>query len=221
MSERTASTPRRHRRRHEPARASSRRADLGQALQRRRGAPRQRRARAPPADATKSAPAATAPSGPAAADPDRPVVGDEDGVPAVGRLRRRHRVSVFMVWSVLGAAGVWDSINSDGRRHRRAATTTARASTSTNYVGMSRVMGFTMLVAVRRRHPDHRDRDPRRVPLQHGRGPARRHRGHPRRGRALTRTPVLSAAPARGVIFGVAAWAASHGPIAQTVRALP
>ena len=50
-----------------------------------------------------------------------------------------------MVWSVLGAAGVWDSIN---------ATVQASAATDTadfdieNYLGTSRVLGFTMLVAV-------------------------------------------------------------------------
>jgi hypothetical protein len=55
-------------------------------------------------------------------------------------------VSVFMVWSVLGAAGVWDSINQtvqnilggDG----------AGNFDVQNYVGVSRVMGFTLLVAV-------------------------------------------------------------------------
>ena len=55
-------------------------------------------------------------------------------------------VSVFMVWSVLGAAGVWDSINQtvqnilggDG----------AGDFDVQNYVGVSRVMGFTLLVAV-------------------------------------------------------------------------
>jgi hypothetical protein len=55
-------------------------------------------------------------------------------------------VSVFMVWSVLGAAGVWESINQtvqnilggDG----------AGDFDVQNYVGVSRVMGFTMLVAV-------------------------------------------------------------------------
>jgi hypothetical protein len=55
-------------------------------------------------------------------------------------------VSVFMVWSVLGAAGVWDSINEtvqnilggDG----------AGNFDVQNYVGVSRVMGFTLLVAV-------------------------------------------------------------------------
>ena len=55
-------------------------------------------------------------------------------------------VSVIIVWSVLGAAGVWDSINSsiqnviggeDGSNFD-----------VQNYVGMSRVLGFTMLISV-------------------------------------------------------------------------
>lgn len=55
-------------------------------------------------------------------------------------------VSVGLVWSVLGAAGVWESIN---------ATVTdvlgnegGEAFDIENYVGTSRVMGFTMIVAV-------------------------------------------------------------------------
>jgi hypothetical protein len=56
-------------------------------------------------------------------------------------------VSVFMVWSVLGAAGVWDSINN---------TVSDTVSSGNNvssfnvedYLGMSRVLGFTMLVSV-------------------------------------------------------------------------
>lgn len=55
-------------------------------------------------------------------------------------------VSVFMVWSVLGAAGVWDSIN-------QAVQDIVGGQDSKNfnvedYVGTSRVLGFTMLVAV-------------------------------------------------------------------------
>jgi len=55
-------------------------------------------------------------------------------------------VSVIIVWSVLGAAGVWDSINSsiqnviggeDGSNFD-----------IQNYIGMSRVLGFTMLISV-------------------------------------------------------------------------
>jgi hypothetical protein len=55
-------------------------------------------------------------------------------------------VSVFIVWSVLGAAGVWDSINataSDILGNEAAASFDI-----TSYIGTSRVMGFTMLVAV-------------------------------------------------------------------------
>ncbi|WP_101522951.1 DUF3566 domain-containing protein [Nocardioides houyundeii] len=55
-------------------------------------------------------------------------------------------VAVFMVWSVLGAAGVWDSINSTVA----SVVESDDASTFdvTNYVGMSRVLGFTLLVSV-------------------------------------------------------------------------
>ena len=55
-------------------------------------------------------------------------------------------VSVFIVWSVLGAAGVWDSINptvQDVIGGENAGDFDVE-----NYVGMSRVLGFTMLVAV-------------------------------------------------------------------------
>ena len=56
-------------------------------------------------------------------------------------------VAIFMVWSVLGAAGVWDSINSavgsivegDGN---------SSGFDVTDYVGMSRVLGFTLVVSV-------------------------------------------------------------------------
>lgn len=55
-------------------------------------------------------------------------------------------VSVGVVWSVLGAAGVWDSIN------RTVADVlggdTAASFNIEDYVGTSRVMGFTMVVAV-------------------------------------------------------------------------
>jgi hypothetical protein len=55
-------------------------------------------------------------------------------------------VSVFIIWSVLSAAGVWDSINQtvqDVVGGEDASTWDVE-----KYVGMSRVMGFTMLVAV-------------------------------------------------------------------------
>lgn len=55
-------------------------------------------------------------------------------------------VSVAVVWSVLGAAGVWDSINktvTDVMGGDSAQTFDVQ-----NYVGTSRVLGFTMIVAV-------------------------------------------------------------------------
>jgi hypothetical protein len=55
-------------------------------------------------------------------------------------------VSVLMVWSVLGAAGVWDSINQtvqDIVGGKDSATFNVE-----DYLGTSRVIGFTMLVAV-------------------------------------------------------------------------
>jgi hypothetical protein len=55
-------------------------------------------------------------------------------------------VSVFMVWSVLGAAGVWDSINQTVQNILGGEGT--GDFDVQNYVGVSRVMGFTMLVAV-------------------------------------------------------------------------
>ena len=54
-------------------------------------------------------------------------------------------VAVAMIWQVLGAAGVWDSINQTIR------DTLDSQETATfdveNYIGTSRVLGFTMLVA--------------------------------------------------------------------------
>ncbi|GAA3670182.1 hypothetical protein GCM10022237_32480 [Nocardioides ginsengisoli] len=54
-------------------------------------------------------------------------------------------VAVAMVWQVLGAAGVWDSINStiqEGIGGKDVASFRIE-----DYVGTSRVLGFTMLVA--------------------------------------------------------------------------
>jgi hypothetical protein len=55
-------------------------------------------------------------------------------------------IAVAVVWSVLGAAGVWDSIN------RTVQDVIGGDTASTfdveNYVGTSRVLGFTMIVAV-------------------------------------------------------------------------
>ena len=56
-------------------------------------------------------------------------------------------VSVFMIWSVLGAAGVWSSINTTVSD---TVSSGSKASTFNieDYLGMSRVLGFTMLVSV-------------------------------------------------------------------------
>jgi hypothetical protein len=55
-------------------------------------------------------------------------------------------VAVAVVWGVLGAAGVWDAIN------RTVTNVLGSGSGSSfhieNYVGTSRVLGFTMIVAV-------------------------------------------------------------------------
>lgn len=55
-------------------------------------------------------------------------------------------VAVAIVWGVLGAAGVWDSVN------RTVQDIVGNDSSSTfnvkNYVGTSRVLGFTMVVSV-------------------------------------------------------------------------
>ena len=54
-------------------------------------------------------------------------------------------VSVAMVWQVLGAAGVWESINST-IQESIGGPDTANLDVE-DYVGTSRVLGFTMLVA--------------------------------------------------------------------------
>jgi hypothetical protein len=55
-------------------------------------------------------------------------------------------IAVAVVWSVLGAAGVWDSINSSVQEV--IGGDTGASFDVENYVGMSRVLGFTMIVAV-------------------------------------------------------------------------
>jgi hypothetical protein len=55
-------------------------------------------------------------------------------------------IAVAMVWSVLGAAGVWDSINQTVQEVIGGET--GSAFDVENYVGTSRVLGFTMIVAV-------------------------------------------------------------------------
>lgn len=56
-------------------------------------------------------------------------------------------VAVFMIWSVLGAAGVWEAINTTVASVVEGDTGTSTFDV-TNYVGMSRVLGFTLLVSV-------------------------------------------------------------------------
>ena len=56
-------------------------------------------------------------------------------------------VAVLMVWSVLGAAGVWDSINQTVQ-DVVGGQDTASTFDVQDYLGTSRVLGFTMLVAV-------------------------------------------------------------------------
>ncbi len=122
----------------------------------------------------RPAAAAGRPAGaPSASGPVPPAVpGGVPGAPARGRAPRRARlrltrvdpwsvmktsfllsiafavvtvVSVAMVWQVLGAAGVWDSINStiqEGIGGEDVASFRIE-----DYVGTSRVLGFTMLVA--------------------------------------------------------------------------
>lgn len=55
-------------------------------------------------------------------------------------------IAVSMVWSVLGAAGVWESINSSVQEVIGGET--GRSFDVEDYVGTSRVVGFTMIVAV-------------------------------------------------------------------------
>ncbi|MGH3496432.1 MAG: DUF3566 domain-containing protein [Nocardioidaceae bacterium] len=53
-------------------------------------------------------------------------------------------VAVVIVWSVLGTAGVWDSINSSVASVMQ---NDAKGFDVTNYVGLGRVMGLTIIVA--------------------------------------------------------------------------
>lgn len=55
-------------------------------------------------------------------------------------------VAVFIIWSVLAAAGVWESVNQAVQDV--VGGEDASSWDVEKYVGMSRVMGFTMLVAV-------------------------------------------------------------------------
>jgi hypothetical protein len=55
-------------------------------------------------------------------------------------------IAVAMVWSVLGAAGVWDSINQTVQEVIGGGS--GSAFDVEDYIGTSRVLGFTMIVAV-------------------------------------------------------------------------
>jgi hypothetical protein len=55
-------------------------------------------------------------------------------------------VAVAIIWGVLGAAGVWDSINSIVQQ--AVGSDTGTPFQIQEYVGTSRVLGFTMIVAV-------------------------------------------------------------------------
>ncbi|HEX7740729.1 MAG TPA: DUF3566 domain-containing protein [Marmoricola sp.] len=55
-------------------------------------------------------------------------------------------VAVTIVWGVLGAAGVWDSINSSVRD--TVGSDTSKPFNITDYIGAGRVIGFTMVAAV-------------------------------------------------------------------------
>lgn len=55
-------------------------------------------------------------------------------------------VAVAIVWGVLGAAGLWDSINSIIQESL--GDTDGAPFDVENYLGTSRVLGFTMIVAV-------------------------------------------------------------------------
>jgi hypothetical protein len=57
-------------------------------------------------------------------------------------------VSVFMVWSVLGAAGVRTSINNTVSDTVSSGNNVTSSFNIEDYLGLSRVLGFTMLVSV-------------------------------------------------------------------------
>lgn len=55
-------------------------------------------------------------------------------------------VAVGIIWGVMGAAGVWDSINSTVQQ--TVGSDTGTPFDITHYIGTGRVLGFTMLAAV-------------------------------------------------------------------------
>ncbi|MEI7056391.1 DUF3566 domain-containing protein [Nocardioides sp. CCNWLW239] len=54
-------------------------------------------------------------------------------------------VAVFVIWSVLGAAGVWDAIN---QAVQDVVGDSSAGWNVQDYLGLARVMGFTMVVSV-------------------------------------------------------------------------
>ncbi len=54
-------------------------------------------------------------------------------------------VAVFVIWSVLGAAGVWDSIN---QAVQDVVGDSSAGWNVQDYLGLARIMGFTMVVSV-------------------------------------------------------------------------
>lgn len=119
----------------------------------------------PPVDGSPSGPPATPPQPPSTALPGTPPSA-RPRAPRRARLRLTRVdpwsvmktsfllsiafavvtvVSVAMVWQVLGAAGVWDSINSTIQESIGGEDVAGFR--IEDYLGTSRVLGFTMLVA--------------------------------------------------------------------------
>lgn len=119
----------------------------------------------PPVDGAPSGPPATPPQPPSTALPVAPAAA-RPRAPRRARLRLTRIdpwsvmktsfllsiafavvtvVSVAMVWQVLGAAGVWDSINSTIQESIGGEDVAGFR--IEDYLGTSRVLGFTMLVA--------------------------------------------------------------------------
>jgi hypothetical protein len=55
-------------------------------------------------------------------------------------------VAVLIIWGVLGAAGVWDSINSSVQQ--TVGSDSAKTFNITDYIGTGRMVGFTMIASV-------------------------------------------------------------------------
>lgn len=55
-------------------------------------------------------------------------------------------VAVGIIWGILGAAGVWDSVNSTVQQ--TVGSDSGKPFDITDYIGASRVLGFTMIAAV-------------------------------------------------------------------------